>query len=185
MRKPVIASAVALTAALSWTTGPCLAAAKSPQPPKATSAGAPPTTDRPAPPEPDKTPPASAKAPKPADTPPKSSSPQKPSKKKSHTVHRAPPPAQLIDPNLAATAIEIDEAKAFGSITVKSAAASGSSAPVIAVVSSNTSGQQRLHEAIRKKPKLVRALKAHDHLVDDVIAVSLDARNDIVLFTRH
>ncbi|MGN6551755.1 MAG: hypothetical protein ACTHJ3_17930 [Pararhizobium sp.] len=115
----------------------------------------------------------------------KTSKEKTPEKAAPRAAHPVIPPARLIDPDLIATAMEIDQTKTFAGITVESAAKSGNAAPVIAVVSSNAAGQQRLRDSIARKPKLVQALKAHGHGVADVIAVSMDARNDIVLFTRH
>lgn len=93
-------------------------------------------------------------------------------------------PAQLLNPDTAASAIEIRETPHFGSIKIRSARQSDDDAAIVRVVLEDTSGLDALRKAIRGNSELMSALAARDKSVDDVISVTTDRNDDAIIFTR-
>ncbi len=97
---------------------------------------------------------------------------------------QAADPAQLIDPDMFATAIEVRETTHFASITITPVDSSENSRALIRNVLQDQQGMEDLHAAIRGNRELMKTLKGKGIPVDDVVSVTTDRNDNAIVFTR-
>lgn len=94
-------------------------------------------------------------------------------------------PALLINPDIAAAAIEIGETTHFKAIRIEPVDRSENSKALVRAVLDNASALEDLHEAIRRNTQLSKALSSRDVSVDDVVSVTTDRDDNAIVFTRR
>ncbi len=107
-----------------------------------------------------------------------------PDKADRNTPASAADPSELIDPDMYATAIEVQQTLHFHSIRVVPVDKSENSAALIGAVTRDQPGVEALRQAVRGNGELAGALSSRGLSAGDVVAVTTDRNDDAILFVK-
>lgn len=109
---------------------------------------------------------------------------KKPSGMKPDAAAQAADPARLIDPDMYATAIEVQQTKHFKSITITPLDKSENSKALIRTVLADQSGMEDLRKAVRGNRALMKALEDRGLTAGDVVSVTTDRNDNAIVFVK-